>query len=138
MVRAGTGGLLYPKRGNYGFTLLASAARTATTDSAIQTNATSKGITLYLRITTAVGGQTLTLSVIFRDPLNAATGANLLTHASLSGTGVFTFQIYPGITTGSTVRYTTVSAVLDLDWFLRITPTDASSWTYSVYGVYID
>jgi hypothetical protein len=110
------------QRGNTEGTLLASAARTATTNSANQTNHNARGVILRLLVT-AVGTGDLRVRIY-----DAFTGAYTL-HTFGPVTGDSLFVIYPGVTE-DTSGASRVSRPLPRTWSASVVKSDASSWTY--------
>lgn len=115
------------QRGNNNLTLLASAARTATTTSADQVNYNARGAHFYINVT-AAGTSTLTVSIQVKDPISG-NYITVLTSAALTGTGTTALKIYPGITG---VSNSSASDTLARDFRVNCVKGDASSWTYSV------
>lgn len=108
-------------------TLLASAARTATVQSATQTNRDCRGVHIYIKTTAA----SLTPSVVPTVEGYDETSQSwyvLLTGAAITGVGAVTLKVYPGITTSTNVA---VSDVLPRKWRLNMTHADTDSITYS-------
>ena len=116
------------QRGNTEGTLLASAARTATTGSATQTNHNAKGVICTINVTVAGTGN-LTLTVFAIDPV-AGPWSQLVASGAISTATYQTIVAYPGAVTSGGV--TAASLPLPRTWFARVAHTDASSWTYSV------
>lgn len=128
----GVGPLLYNgatgdwQRGNTKVTLLASAARTATTSSAIQTNHNARGVILLVSVTVA-GTGTLAPRVLDEDSLTT-----LGQFVAIATTGTYGYVVYPGATATTTGLSGAASAPLPRGWFAQMVKDDASSWTYSV------
>lgn len=119
-------------RNNTEGTLLANAARTATTTSATQTNHNARGIIVFLNISVSGGTGGLQLRIRVKDPV---TGAYFSVNAAptlLIATGYYAFILYPGI--GATVGDVTqtTSGVLGRTWDILVTHGDATSYTYNV------
>ncbi len=106
--------------------VLASAARTITTDSPILTNHNGRGVHVVLT-TTAVGTGTLTLQVRGVAP----NGGNYLIGAgsALSTSGVWTMAVYPGATAALSTG--SVAQAVARRFIVRVVSSDGSSWTYS-------
>ncbi len=133
-------------RGNEPATLLASAARTATTSSADQTNYNGKGVLLVVNVTAEAGTTTLTLTVQGKDSISGnyydlITGIVVYNAATDTPTVTRAIAIYPGVLTadaigaGNANLISQKSVVLPRTWRVTVTPSDASSQTYSVSGV---
>jgi hypothetical protein len=123
-------------------TLLASAARTATTSSANQTNYNARGVIVTLRISAASGTGGLSWKLYGVDPVSGATyqiTPNIA--APITAAGTYAFEVYPGsTTTGSTNpswMYQRTSAALPRTWQLQVVHADGSSYTYSVGYQYV-
>lgn len=111
-------------------TLLASAARTITITSPIQTNYNAKGIIVFLNVTAASGVGGLFTRVRVYDPVsNSAVYLNAQP-AAVTATGMYTYVLYPGASGGAFTQIT--PAMLPRTWEVFVTPVDASSYTYSV------
>lgn len=117
------------QRGNVEGTLLASAQRTATTDSPIQTNHNARGIVVHLDVTAASGTGGLTVQIRPVNPVagNSA-GAFPFSASAIIANSYTPFVLYPGITPGSLA----ISAALPRSFVVRITHGDGSNYTYSV------
>lgn len=110
------------ERGNLEGTLLASAARTVSTASALQTNYNHRGVILELTVTSAGTG---TVSVF----ILSGTGAAL---AAYAGTTVTTTYVwYPGVIAAD-VTAVAKAGVLPRSWHGSINKSDGSSWTCSL------
>jgi hypothetical protein len=129
---SGAGNMLYNgatfdrQRGNIEGTLLASAARTATTTSAIQTNYNHRGVAVYF-FATVVGTGTIQVSITgYANSLGftAATGSAVSSSAAV-------LLMYPGVVDADT-SVDARAVVLPRSWDATITKSDASSWTYQV------
>lgn len=142
------GGSWDTEAANVPVTLLSSAARTAATSSADQTNYNQRGIIVVINVTAEAGTTTLTLTIQGKDSIssnyfdlitgiivyNAATDAPTVTRAVL---------IYPGVLTADAIgagNANLISAkalVIPRVWRATVTPSDASSQTYSLSSVTI-
>jgi hypothetical protein len=107
--------------------LLNSSARTTTQTSAAQTFLHARGVTLWLNITAYTAGG-LTVSVQCQD-VNTGNYATLATFTKAQATGIFMYQIYPGI---ATVAGTFANALISRVFRVVVTVDDATSITYSV------
>lgn len=128
------------QRANQESTLLASAARTSATSSADQTNYNGRGVLILLNVTGNAGvGKTLSLQVDVKDPISGAylvyiASAVLVTNA----TGVVDSIHYPGQldadlnSPGAGLTSNRKAAAIPRTWRVTVTPSDATSWTYSV------
>jgi hypothetical protein len=117
-------------------TLLASAARTATTTTPNQTNHNARGVLVTLNISVAGTGG-LTVRVWAIDPVSgtqvALDGGSAV---AVTATGRYSYMFYPGIVevtkTGSGLIQQTRSVALPRTWLVQVAHADGSSWTYSV------
>ena len=123
-------------RGNTEATLLASAARTASTNSPDQTNYNARGVFVFFDITAVPGGDTVQLVVQGKDPASGTYQA-LLTGAGLSGTGFRAYAVYPGATDASSEMTDRNDLPLPRMWRARVVHSGSGSFTYSVGAVYI-
>jgi hypothetical protein len=115
------------QRGNTEGTLLASAARTATTFSASQVNYNARGVILTLDVTSAGTGN-LQIFLYSVDPISA------ITPTLANGTVVTTDAVlmaYPGVLDADCPGDAR-SVVLPRVWTVSVNKSDASSWTYSL------
>lgn len=122
-------------RNNTQGTLLASAARTATTQTTTQTNYNAKGVLITINVSVASGTGGLTPYLQLVDPVTGAYIAATTGIASpLTATGTYFFEFYPGIQTsglGSAFKQS-ISLALPRTWQLQIYHSDATSYSYSV------
>ena len=115
------------QRGNTEGTLLASAARTADTQSADQTNYNARGVILFVNITAFTAGS-VTPQLQYKDPISAVYTA-IVSGAALAATGHTVIRIYPGITPAANVAF---AEAVPRTWRLNMDHADATSITYSV------
>ncbi len=134
------------QRGNDPVALLASAARVAVASSADQTNYNGRGVMIVVNVTAEAGTTTLTLTIEGKDSTssnyytlntgvvvyNAATDAPTVTRAVLLYPGVLTAD---AIGAGAANLISAKSLALPRVWRATVTPSDASSQTYSVSAV---
>lgn len=125
------------KRNNISGTLLASAARTATTNSSTQTNYNAKGVLVTLYISTPTGNaETLQVVVRAHDPVSGGNSNPVAVFTAIAGTapaGYYRFYVYPGAS--ETIANTNVEVQalpLPRTWSISVNHSAASSWTYSV------
>jgi len=132
-------------RSNGAVTLLTSAARTASTSSATQTNHNFRGVYLILNVTVA-GTGTLRLYVRMVDPASGATVTVTADSAGITTTGTYWLTLHPGAL-ASTVAATAppfasglnaafavqaANALLPRSWVGFVSHSDGSSWTYTL------
>lgn len=110
-------------------TLLTSAARTAQTDSAVQTNYGWRGIILFLSITAASGSGGLQVRIIGVNPADATNHFLNSAPTAKTATGQAAYAFYPGTTTGGDQG---TPYPLPRTWFARVQVGDSSSYTYSL------
>ena len=130
-------------RSNVESTLLASAARTATANSADQTNYNGKGVIVVINVTVE-GAATLTLTIQGKDSISGnyydiITGIVVYTAATDAPTITRAIHLHPGVITAdfigiaATVNGSSAKAVtLPRTWRATVTPADATTTTYSL------
>lgn len=120
---------------NFEKSLLASAVRAASTNSADQTNYNHRGVTLFLDVTVNGGGvETIQPIIQAKDPVsgNYVNLTAFAVNAFITPTTAI-YQLYPGDTlTAAVTNFSVQGAVLPRIWRLRIVHSAASNWTYSV------
>lgn len=119
------------QRSNTTATLLASAARTASTVTAALVNFNGRGIHLDLAVTAKAAATTLTVQLI-----NAG-NAVIATSAALAATAGQTYSVafYPGVVAADyTGNGSGKSVVLPRSFSIQILHSDANSVTYSLVG----
>lgn len=124
-------------RGNLQGTLLASAARTTTTTSPTQTNHNARGAIVAVRVTTA-GTGFLNVKICWLDPVSSEVillDSSLFATAEITpGTGAFRYAVFPGADVGNVTGFKAASSLpLPRSWYVTVTPSNGSSWTYGVY-----
>lgn len=122
-------GNLQPAALNQDLTLLPSATRTTTTNSADQSNTNGCGVVVYVNISSASGTGGLTVVIQGKDPASGNYVVILTASAALTTTGAYYYEIYPGITTGGR---TSASTMLPTTWRVQVQHGDSSNYTYSV------
>ena len=125
-------------RNNEEITILASAARTATTDSADLVNYNAKGVMIILDITVDAVSVGLTLSILMKDPVSAKDVTIWTAAAAATGVGTDVYLIYPGVLAADFNGSEAVSMALPRTWVLRVTTADADEATYSIGASYIN
>lgn len=119
-------------RGNTQGTLLASAARTASVASAIQTNYNSNKLIVYLNVEVAGATGGLTLHVRGINPINGRTNRLNPAPAAVTAVGDYVYELSLGASgIGADVAQRT-SGALPRTWDVAVYHTDAASYTYSV------
>lgn len=112
------------------FTLLSNAARTATTNTALQGNYWYRGIIATLNVTAASGTGGLTVHIQGQDAISSAWYDVLVASSAVTATGLYTYSVYPGIGMSSVTM--SVSAILPAVWRVSVVAGDSSSYTYSL------
>lgn len=107
---------------------LASAARTATTNSADLVNKWKKGVIVVIDITAVTGTPSLTLKIQGKDP---ASGKyyDILTSAALTAVGTTVLKVFPGATAAANQ---VANDLVPKTWRVRVEHVTADSVTYSV------
>ena len=123
---------------NIEVTLLASAARTANTDSTDQVNYNAKGVMIILDITVDAVSVGLTPSILMKDPVSGKDVTIWTAALAATGVGTDIYLIYPGVLAADFNGSEAVSIALPRTWVLRITTADADEATYSVGASYIN
>lgn len=118
---------------NLELTVIASAARTATNNSADISNFNCRGAHIVVDVTAAAIGASVVFAVQGKDAVSGKY-FTLLTALAVTGTGTTALAVYPGITAANNVAASQV-----LSRYFRVTATHATadSITYSVGAVLI-
>jgi hypothetical protein len=127
------------QRGNTQGTLLASAARTVQTTTALQTNYNARGVVLGVRVSAKAAATTLTIDGSSNDPISG-TASFFFTHSGFAAAANSTLYlvVYPGVinadltTTGFQTTNKGFSIPLPRTWAVTVSPSDANSVTYSL------
>lgn len=109
-------------------TLLASAARTATTNSGDQTNSGARGLHLVIDATAASATPSVVFTIQGKDAVSGAY-YTILASAAVTGISTTVLRVYPGLTASANAI---ANDVLPKTWRLLATHADADSLTYSV------
>lgn len=118
------------QRNNVAGTALASAARTATTNSADLVNYNGRGVVVVLDVTAFAATPTITLTVEGKDPVSGGYYTILSGAAiNVAGTSRNVYVVYPGVTETANVD---ASHPLPRTFRITVTHGDADSVTYSV------
>jgi hypothetical protein len=133
------------QRGNVEATLLASASRSATTNTPDQTNYNGRGCALVLNVTVEAGGvETLALKIQGKDSISGnyydiVSFGTVYDSATQAPTVTAVAIMYPGVTDADIVGTTGFSKgmVLPRTWRAVVTHSASGSWTYSLSGVTI-
>ena len=119
---------------NSEITLLASAARTATTATAAQTNTTGRGLILYVDITARAASTTLTPSLQTKDPVGGEWITIWTAAAALNSSNTtVAYSFYPSPSADAANLYTeAVDLLLPRTWRINVVHSDANGVTYSL------
>jgi hypothetical protein len=117
-------------RNNTEGTLLASAARTATTVSPDQTNYNHCGVLLYVNVTAASGTGGLTVRIAGKDPATGLYRYLNVAPTAITATGSYQFALSPSVAGGNVAQATSLR--LPRTWRVEVTAGDGSSYTYSI------
>jgi hypothetical protein len=122
--------------GNTDLTLLSSAARTATVDSADQQAYFAHGVYVYLVVSAIADTPSIVLKI--QGKLPDGTYIDLLTATAVTGTGTTVYLLYP-VTCPPGVAPVTKSVCwpIPLNWRVRVEHGDADSITYSVMATVV-
>ncbi len=116
------------ERNNTTQTILASAARTASTDSADFTNYNARGAHFYVDVTAVTGSPSIEVKIQSKDPVSGGY-YNLLVSTAITAVSVNILKIYPGI---GAVANASASDILPRIYRVSVTHANADSITYSV------
>ncbi len=115
-------------RGNTDITVLASAARTATTNSADFTNYNGRGVQVIIDVTVDGAGASVVFAVEMKDPVSGDY-VPILTSAAVDATGERKLTVYPGATESANLIS---GQPMPRTWRVSATHADGDSITYSV------
>jgi hypothetical protein len=119
------------------FTVLPSAARTATVSSATFTNPNARGMYLVLNVTVASGTGGLQVKWTLLDPVSGAASSISAAPTAIIATGVSKYLLYPGAVSLNANMNQLVALNLPRTWRADVIAGDASSYTYSLGGIYL-
>lgn len=119
------------QRNNEAITVLASAARTATTNSSDLVNYNGRGVLVVIDVTAVTGSASVTVALQTKETIGNKY-VTVLTSAAITGTGQTRLRCYPGITP---VANEAVSDLIGRTWRVVVTHGTADSITYSVQSV---
>lgn len=113
-------------------TILASAARTASTQSSDITNENGLAAIIALSVTALSSTPSITLRILWKDPISGVYGFLNATPTAVTATGLYLYQLGPGcVSSGGSIVQTT-AAVLPRTWAVYVEHADSDSITYSV------
>jgi hypothetical protein len=116
------------KRNNTEETVLASAARTATTNSTDFTNYNAKGAHFIIDVTAITDTPSVVVTIQGKDSVSGEY-YDILESVAITATGTTILKVYPGI---GAVANGSASDILPRTYRVSITHADADSITYSV------
>lgn len=119
---------------NSAATVLTSAARTATTSSADQTNLSAQGGHVIINFTANAGAISVTPAIEAQDPASL-TWYPILNGALVNSLGTVVLKVHPGL---PGVNNKTADDGLPLVWRVTLTHGNANSVTYSVGMNYLE
>lgn len=113
-------------------TALVSAARTATTATATQTNRGARGLAVILAVSAAGTG---TLTVECASGITGGGNLQAWTGPAVSSATSRLYLMYPGANETNMAAFVgrVVSQPLPRSFTLQVTKSDASSWTFALY-----
>ena len=116
------------KRANTEETILASAARTATTNSADFTNYNARGAHFIVDVSAIAATPSITVTIQGKDPISS-NYYDILVSSALTATGTTILKVYPGI---GQVANGAASDILPRTFRVSVAHADTDSITYSV------
>jgi len=120
-------------RNNTEETILASAARTATVNSADFINYNAKGLHVILNISALAATPSIVPTIQGKDPISGEY-YDILVGAAITTTGINILKIYPGIIATPNAS---ASDILPRTYRVSVAHADSDSITYSISGVLI-
>ena len=121
------------ERGNSEETILASAARTATLNSADFINYNAKGLHVVINVTALTAAPSIVPFIQGKDPISG-TYYDILEGLPITTTGINIIKVYPGI---SAVVNVSASDLLPRTYRVRLEHANGNSITYSVAGALV-
>lgn len=120
------------QRNNVESSPIASAARTATNNSATQVNFNHTGVQFFLDVTVASGTGGLQLFLRGRDPASGKMIQLNTPPTAITAVGTYVFEFRPGATAFNDTTRLSVSIQLPRQFDVQVVHGDATSYTYSV------
>lgn len=118
-------------------TLLASAVRTATTNSPDQVNYNAKGVMIFFSVTAVPGGDTVQLRLQVKDPISGSYVTSLTGNAK-DAIALYAYMLYPGLIDTGAVYDVEQPAALARTWRVQVVHSAGTNFTYSVAYSYLD
>lgn len=113
---------------NRSVTLLASAARTASNNTADQSNNSYRGLHVIIDVTAVSATPSVVATIQGKDEVSGVY-YDLLVATAITATGTTVLKVYPGIAAAAGGA---ASDVLPSTWRVKLTHADSDSITYSV------
>ncbi|MHB1701502.1 MAG: hypothetical protein ACYCSN_15490 [Acidobacteriaceae bacterium] len=113
-----------PALNNTQGTLLASAARTATTNSPTQTKYNGSALVIFVNVTVASGTGGITPKISVIDPASGSSFDIWAASAAITTTGLNVYEVFPAAVTANNL-------VVPRTWGFTMSASDSSSYTYS-------
>lgn len=118
------------------FTILASAARSATLSIDLVRPVGARGLVIWFDVTAVPGADTVTLSLIGRDVLTTGKTKTIAGFTAIAAATTALYQVYPsGSLSGSYTQ--SVAAALPINVRATITHSAATSFTYAIGGCWV-
>lgn len=121
--------------GNTDLTLLSSAERTATVNSADQQAYFARGVYVYLVVSAVVDSPSVVLKI--QGKLPDGTYIDLLTAAAVTGAGTTVYLLYPVSSVAAAPVTKVANWPIPLNWRVRVEHGDADAITYSVMATVV-
>lgn len=119
------------QRGNTEFSVLPSAVRSATTNSADITSYNFKGILIFLNVTAVPGAVSISPQIQLKDPVSG-TYFSCTGMTATTATGLFVYSIYPSATAAGYGLTSVTNGLLSRTFRISILHSGAGNFTYSV------
>jgi len=117
-------------RNNNEVTLLASASRTASTNSADFTLFNGKGLTIFWDISVVPGTDTVSASLQIKDPVSG-TYRGILSFGAKDAVAFFLGQVYPGVTDVDTLLDAENDVLVSRTFRVRVIHNAGGAFEYS-------
>lgn len=125
---------VFNRQYEYEGTALASAARTASVNSAtFETPWGVRGVRVYINATASAATPSVVFTIADLDPVSGTSNA-ILASAAITGAGLTVLTVYPGMTVAANL---VASVALPKRWRVQAVAGDSDSLTYSVGFSYL-
>ncbi len=122
------------QRNNAEFTVLESALRTATTESADLINYNARGALIFLNVTAASGTGGLQVRFRYKDPVSGQYQYMNTAPTAITATGLAIYGLYPAaLANGNQMT----NQFLPRTWQIQVQHGNSTNYTYSVGGCYL-